>query len=139
MGIPPGVPVKATKSIGPCPRYCRADCPGTQRPAHPPGRCPGVPAGLPAGRTATHTESTLYLRRTCSGRRMTQMGQQYALRNATHDGSIAPIAVVEAWKLRDSRTGSRGELAHAAAASAPAEMGWSAGRILPWMHRKSCG
>ena len=34
-----------------------------------------MPAGLPAGRTATHTESTLYLRRTCNGRRMTQMGQ----------------------------------------------------------------
>src|SRR6266700_2740937 len=44
MGIPPGVPVKAAKSIGPCPSYCRADCPGTQRPAHPPGACPGVPA-----------------------------------------------------------------------------------------------
>src|SRR6266481_1760079 len=49
MGIPPGVPVKAAKSIGPCPSYCRADCPGTQRPAHPPGACPGVPAAwLPA-------------------------------------------------------------------------------------------
>src|SRR6516164_6969773 len=116
MGIPPGVPVKATKVHRALPSYCRADCPGTQRPAHPPATCPGVPAGLPAGRTATH----LYLRRTCSGRRMTQMGQQYALRNATHDGSIAPIAAVEAWKLRDSRTGSRSELAHAAAASAPA-------------------
>jgi hypothetical protein len=44
MGIPPGVPVKAAKSIGPCPSYCRADCPSTQRPAHPPGACPGVPA-----------------------------------------------------------------------------------------------
>src|SRR6266700_7459521 len=61
MGIPPGVPVKAAKSIGPCPSYCRADCPGTQRPAHPPEACPGVPAAwLPAGRTATYTESTLY-------------------------------------------------------------------------------
>src|ERR1700736_2166280 len=49
MGIPPGVPVKAARSIGPCPSYCRADCPGTQRPAHPPGACPGVPAAwLPA-------------------------------------------------------------------------------------------
>src|ERR1700730_11150351 len=49
MGIPPGVPVKAAKSIGPYPSYCRADCPGTQRPAHPPGACPGVPtAWLPA-------------------------------------------------------------------------------------------
>src|SRR5208337_3973936 len=49
MGIPPGVPVKAAKSIGPCPSYCRADCPGTQRPAHPPGACPDVPAAwLPA-------------------------------------------------------------------------------------------
>src|SRR5712671_1160438 len=49
LGIPPGVPVKAAKSIGPCPSYCRADCPGTQRPAHPPGACPGVPAAwLPA-------------------------------------------------------------------------------------------
>src|ERR1700730_16820211 len=49
MGIPPGVPVKAAKSIGPYPSYCRADCPGTQRPAHPPGACPGVPAAwLPA-------------------------------------------------------------------------------------------
>src|SRR4051812_11643869 len=48
MGIPPGVPVKAAKSIGPCP-YCRADCPGRQRPAHPPGASPGVPAAwLPA-------------------------------------------------------------------------------------------
>jgi hypothetical protein len=36
--------VKAAKSIGPCPSYCRADCPGTQRPAYPPGACPGVPA-----------------------------------------------------------------------------------------------
>ena len=36
-----------------------------------PGRAGGV---APGGRTATHTESTLYLRRTCSGRRMTQMG-----------------------------------------------------------------
>src|SRR5437588_5318160 len=44
MGIPPGVPVKAAKSIRPCPSYCRADCPGTQPPAHPPGACPGVPA-----------------------------------------------------------------------------------------------
>ena len=35
-----------------------------------PGRAGGV---APGGRTATHTESTLYLRRTCSGRRMTQM------------------------------------------------------------------
>jgi hypothetical protein len=34
--------VKAAKSIGPCPSYCRADCPGTQRPAHPPGSCPGL-------------------------------------------------------------------------------------------------
>src|ERR1700751_3854832 len=42
MGIPPGVPVKAAKSIGPCPPYCRADCPGPQRPAHPPGSCPGL-------------------------------------------------------------------------------------------------
>src|SRR6202035_1118262 len=49
MGIPPGVPVKAAKSIGPCPSYCRADCPGTQRPAHPPGAGPGVRRrGFPA-------------------------------------------------------------------------------------------
>src|SRR5438270_11892124 len=49
MGIPPGVPVKAAKSIGPCPSYCRADCPGKQRPEHPPVACPGVPAAwLPA-------------------------------------------------------------------------------------------
>src|SRR4029453_17185636 len=49
MGIPPGVPVKAAKSIGPCPSYYRADCPGTQRPAQRPGACPGVPvAWLPA-------------------------------------------------------------------------------------------
>src|ERR1700738_1839557 len=49
MVIPPGVPVKAAKSIGPCPSYCRADCPSTQRPAHPPGACPGLPAAwLPA-------------------------------------------------------------------------------------------
>ena len=49
MGIPPGVPVKAAKSIGPCPWYCRADCPGTQQRAHPPGACPRVPAAwLPA-------------------------------------------------------------------------------------------
>ena len=33
-----------------------------------PGRAGGV---APGGRNATHTESTLYLRRTCSGRRMT--------------------------------------------------------------------
>src|SRR5712691_9904245 len=38
---------------------------------------PGVPAAwLQAARTATHTESTLYLRRTCCGRRMTQMGHE---------------------------------------------------------------
>src|SRR5215831_8523761 len=49
MGIPAGIPVKAAQSIGPCPSYCRADCPGTKRPAHPPGACPGVPAAwLPA-------------------------------------------------------------------------------------------
>src|SRR5207302_1159922 len=40
-----------------------------------PGRAGGV---VPGGRTATHTESTLYLRRTCSGRRMTQMGHEDA-------------------------------------------------------------
>ena len=28
------------------PLYCRADYPGTQRPAHPPGACPDVPAGF---------------------------------------------------------------------------------------------
>src|SRR4029077_20687905 len=36
-----------------------------------PGRAGGV---APDGRTATHTESTLYLRRSCSGRRMAQIG-----------------------------------------------------------------
>src|SRR5437868_4994485 len=61
MGIPPGVPVKAAKSIGPCPSYCRADCPGTQQPAHPPAALPGRASGVaPGGRTATYTESTLY-------------------------------------------------------------------------------
>src|SRR6516165_5647832 len=44
MGIPPGLPVKAAKSIGLCPSYCRADCPGTLRPAQPSGACPRVPA-----------------------------------------------------------------------------------------------
>src|SRR5260370_35621009 len=37
-----------------------------------PGRAGGV---APGSRTATHTESTLYLRRMCCCRRMTQMGQ----------------------------------------------------------------
>src|SRR3954449_2147190 len=69
MGIPPGVPVKAAKSIGPCPD-CRADCPGTQRPAHPPGGMPGLAGGVaPGGRTATHTESTLYQDRAVSAGR----------------------------------------------------------------------
>src|SRR5215469_8562536 len=81
MGIPPGVPVKAAQSIGPCPSYCRADCPGTQRPAHPPGACL---AGRRRGSRRPHCDSygkyslseTDYLRRTCSGRRMTQMGYE---------------------------------------------------------------
>src|SRR5437899_1941408 len=60
MGIPPGVPVKAAKSIGPCPSYCRADCPGTQRPAHPPGACPGVPAAwLPAAELRSYGKYSL--------------------------------------------------------------------------------
>src|SRR4051812_18248403 len=49
MGISPGAPVKAAKSKGCGPSHCRADCPGTQRPAHPPSACPGVLAvWLPA-------------------------------------------------------------------------------------------
>src|SRR5215469_6460868 len=60
MGIPPGVPVKAAQSIGPCPLYCRADCPGTQRPAHPPGACPGVPAAwLPAAALRSYGKYSL--------------------------------------------------------------------------------
>ena len=45
-----------------------------------PGRAGGV---APGGRTATHTERTLYLRRTCSGRRMTQMGHEDAFPRPT--------------------------------------------------------
>src|SRR6516162_3461159 len=77
MGIPPGVAVKAAQSIRPCPSYCRADCPGTQRPAHPPGACPGVPAAwLPTAALRLIRGSTRYRRRTRSGRRMTQMGHE---------------------------------------------------------------
>ena len=60
MGIPPGVPVTAAKSVGPCPSYCRADCPGTQRPAHPPGACPVVPAAwLPAAALRSYGKYSL--------------------------------------------------------------------------------
>src|SRR5215472_18904521 len=84
MGISPGVPVKTAQSIGPYPSYCRADCPGTQRPAHPPGACPGVPAAwlLAAALRLIPKVSlseTDYPRGTCSGRRMTQMGQNRPL------------------------------------------------------------
>src|SRR4029077_12416046 len=97
MGIPPGVPVKAAKSIGPCPSYCRADCPGTQRPAHPPGACPGVPAAwLPAAALRLIRKGTLYVRRTCSGRRMTQGGHGPALlpmeANGRCGGRFEPLA-----------------------------------------------
>src|SRR5271156_1875823 len=54
MGIPPGVPVKAAKSTGPYASYCRADCPGTQRPAHPSRACPGVPAAGLSAMNAVH-------------------------------------------------------------------------------------
>src|SRR5215471_18155611 len=81
MSIPPGVPVKTAQSIGPCPSYCRADCPGTQRPAHPPGACPGVPTEwLPAAVLRSYGKYSLsetdYPRGTCSGRRMMQMGHE---------------------------------------------------------------
>src|ERR1700720_2060877 len=86
MGIPPGVPVKAAKSIGPCPSYCRADCPSTQRPAHPPGACPGSdsnevagirlpPIAVPLG---TYTGWNVYRAHTCE--------------LCDRDGSLIPFA-----------------------------------------------
>src|SRR5215472_1329732 len=95
MGIPPGVPVKAPKFIGPCHSYCRADCPRYTTASTPSAGMPGRAGGVaPGGRTATHTESALCLRRTCSGRRMMQTGQSPAfVEGRVSDGS-APTAVV---------------------------------------------
>ena len=60
-----------------------------------PGRAGGV---APGGRTATHTESTPYLRRTCSGRRMAQTG---ASRGKDHEGA-ADRRIGKSWA--DPRT-----------------------------------
>src|SRR6266446_2602124 len=93
MGIPPGVPLKAAKSIGPCPSYCRADCPGTQRPAHPPGACPSVPAAwLQAAALRLIRKVLFNLRRTCSGQRMTQMGASPAEPDELKADGSAPKA-----------------------------------------------
>src|SRR5947199_8226774 len=84
MRIPPG-PVTAAKSIGPYPSYCRADCPGTQRPAHPRGHARAYRRRGSGQPHCAHWESTLYLRRTCCCRRMTQMGQGGS--SGTHDAA----------------------------------------------------
>ena len=69
MGIPPAVPVKAAKSIGPCPLLSRGLSRQTTA-STPSGGMPGRPGGVaPRGRTATHTESTLYQDRAVSAGR----------------------------------------------------------------------
>src|SRR5271155_2440063 len=112
MGIPPGVPVKAakSKSIGPCPLLSRGLSRHTTA-STPSGGMPGRAGGVaPGGRTAAHTESTLYLRRTCSGRQMAQTGHEerfpstrlsagYGFRKETiagvrHNGRDAPKPVL---------------------------------------------
>src|SRR5689334_22229282 len=80
MGIPPEVPVKAAKSIGPCPSYCRADCPGIQRPSHLPGGMPERAGGAAPGGPHCDAYGKCSLSETeCGGRRMAQMGQNRPL------------------------------------------------------------
>src|SRR6516225_10175537 len=52
-----------------------------------PGRAGGA---APGGRTGTHTESTLYLRRTCTRRRMTQIGHNPS---SPYDRTESPLLV----------------------------------------------
>src|SRR6516225_10044563 len=91
MDIPPGVAVKAAQSILPLvlsrglSRHTTASTPS--------GACPGVPA---AWSRRPHCDSygkyslseTDYLRRTCSDRRMTQMGPKTATADRRPNGSV---------------------------------------------------
>src|SRR5258708_38160895 len=75
MGIPPG-PSEGSEVHRALPLLLSRGLSRHTTPSTPSGGMPGRAGGVaPGGRTATHMESTLYLRLTCSGRRMTQMGQ----------------------------------------------------------------